>query len=611
MEKRERKVELMTEIFDRLSRGENRQELERLIANLKSDLEDIAAVDDCFVMSRVKGPLSILQKFDTEEKYAEAWNSMKDLLGFMIVVDTNQDVDKVLHYMKTNYSDFQNPNSSQMFRDFRKSPIRPLDPSRPQIIDPPSPKGYQVNDGYKNCRINMMLNPLNEDEGDGYPIEIQVKTKEQYIAHMATHDPVYKAKTISSPEECHRVSDMLFPYFEAVAHLKLRQHEMKEKEIAQCKADIKSIFERNRDVYEQYPEVFNEACSIFAIYTFVVKNRDRLYADEFLDNSIINNQLLESEILRIFHYKQKALLKADKSLTDSRSYMETAEQIINMPYEEFVRLSKELAGEYRKETCIISGVFDMIREKDIRLIQRCAESFRKVVVSVYDDELAKIYLGHEPMYSVEERMKALEVLDDVAIVSKVDLSGKTVYRDVVEPFIIDEPKPKKYKVGYLPGVFDMFHPGHIEYITQALELCDKLIIGIKTDEYSITYKGKRPIQGEDERMCIANEIVGVDEVCLTGRDILPPYTVLDELETVSKDGGKVAIFLGSDWQDPEKRKEKSPLSLAEYEFLSGKYPEIVLDCIPRGNSGRSSTKYRKKGVDITTPNPHELRTLGV
>ena len=113
-------------------------------------------------------------------------------------------------------------------------------------------------------------------------------------------------------------------------------------------------------------------------------------------------------------------------------------------------------------------------------------------------------------------------------------------------------------------------------------------------------------------MCIANAIVGVDEVCITGRDILPPYKILEELQRSAAGGDKVAIFLGSDWQDQEKRAKKSPLSLAEYEILSGQYPEIILDSIPRGNSGRSSTKYRKKGIDAAShENPHELRTLGV
>ncbi|MBR7172699.1 MAG: adenylyltransferase/cytidyltransferase family protein [Clostridia bacterium] len=607
----ERKIEVADELFDRVYRGEHRENVQRLVANIKADLENIPGVES-FVISRIKAPLSILQKYDTEEKYSVGWNSMKDLLGFMVVVDSNQDVDEVLYYMDTNYRGMKNPNSSQLYRDFRKKPIRELDPSRPKIFDQPSPKGYQINDGYKNVRINMMINPDDVNQADGYPIEIQVKTKEQYIAHMATHDPVYKAKSISDSSEAHRVSDALFPYFEAVAHLKLERDKMKPAEIERCKADIKAIFERNKDIYEQYPDVFNEACSIFAVYTFVVKNKERLYADEFLDDSVVNNQLLESEILRIFYYKQKGMLTADKSLTDSKSYMKAAEEIINMSYDEFVKLSTELAGSYRKEKCIISGIFDMIREKDIKLIQRCAKSFRKVIVSVYDDELVKIFLGVDPMYSVEDRMKALEMLDDVAIVSKVDLSGIVSYKDNVEPFIIEEPQGKKYKIGYLPGVFDMFHPGHIEYITQALELCDKLIIGIKTDEYSMIHKNKTPIQNQQERLCIANALVGIEEVCLTGRDILPPIDVLEELDAAAKAGDKVAIFLGSDWMIEEKRKKKSPLSLAEHVFLTKEYPDIVLDSIPRGESGRSSTGYRKRGNDAAKfINPHELKTLGV
>lgn len=607
----ERKIEVADQIFDMVYRGENRTEVERLVANIKADLENIPGVES-FVISRIKAPLSILQKYDTEEKYSAHWNAMKDLLGFMVVVDSNQDVDEVLYYMDTNYRDMKNPNSAQLYRDFRKKPIRELDPSRPRIFDQPSPKGYQINDGYKNCRINMMINPTGEEQSEGYPIEIQVKTKEQYIAHMATHDPVYKAKSISDPAECHRVSDALFPYFEAVAHLKLEKDKMKPAEIERCKEDIKSIFERNRDIYEKYPDVFNEACSIFAIYTFVVKNKTKLYADAFLDDSVVNNQLLESEILRIFHYKQKEMLTADKSLTDSKSYMKAAEEIINMSYEEFVELSNTLAGSYRKEKCIISGIFDMIREKDIKLIQRCAKSFRKVIVSVYDDELVKIFLGVEPMYSVEDRMKALEMLDDVAIVSRVDLSGVVHYKENVEPFIVEEPKPKKYKIGYLPGVFDMFHPGHIEYISQALELCDRPIIGIKTDEYSMIHKNKTPIQSQEERLCIANAIIGVEQVCLTGRDILPPIDVLEELNAAAKAGEKVVIFLGSDWMIDEKRKKKNPLSLAEHVYLTNEYPNITLDSIPRGDSGRSSTGYRKRGNDAAKfINPHELKTLGV
>lgn len=610
----DKKRQITTEMFHNLYGAESSQNIELMVTNLKSELENLPRVES-FVTTRVKAPLSILQKYDTDEKYSKEWNSMKDLIGFTVVVDTNQDVDSVLYYMQEHYEQFKNPNSKYFYRDFRFEDCRQpqkrgenveLDAAKQPLL-----KGYQTNNGYKNVRINLMFNETVDGKPVSYPIEVQVKTKAQYVAHMATHDPVYKSKAIKDKDDCTRVSDALFPYFEALAHLMLKEDQMSERQIYQCKKDIKEIYERNEELYKEFPGVFNEASSIFAVYMFVLKNREKLYANALLDNSIINNQLLESEVLRIFHYKQKELLKNDKSLTESKAFMITINDIINMSYEEFVKLSNSIAGDYRKETCIIAGIFDMNREKDIKLIQRCAKSFRHVVVAVYDDELTKMYLGVEPMFSVEDRMKAVEMLDDVSSVTKVDITGKVHYAGgTIEPFIIDKPKPKKYAIGYLPGVFDMFHPGHIEYIQEVIKRCDKVIVGIKTDFYVLVNKNKTTVQKEDERVCVANALVGVSEVYKTPYDIMPPQEVLAEMEEAIADGKACAIFLGSDWKDPTKK--KGPSSLAEYDVLTERYSGITLDCIPRGNSGRSSTKYRGRAIEAAKfNNPHELKTLGV
>lgn len=605
MDNNEQIKNALSQIYTNLYSPDNVNLLQWEIGNIKEEIEKIVD-EDSFILSRIKGPISTLNKVNGKPSYAEEWNKMKDLVGLMVVVDSNQDVDKVLYYFCTNYMGLKNPNCKDFFCDFRKKDIRPIDNSRPRIIDMPSPKGYQVNDGYKNVRLNMMVGE--------YPFEIQIKTREQYIAHMATHDPIYKSKVIKDENEKNQISDALFPYFETYAHLKLHEKDMPDAQILQCKKDLREIFERNKDIYEKYPEVYNEACSIFAIYVFVMKNRKQLYADEFLDDSVINNQLLEAELLRIFHYKQKEFLKKDKSLTDSKSFMKTTEAIADMSYNEYKEMVNKLAGEYRKELCIISGVFDMVREKDIELIKRCAKSFRRVVVSVYDDELAKIYLGHEPMYSAKDRMKALEMIDDVASVTMVSCDGDVKDREVVEPFMFEPQPTKKYKVGYLPGVFDMFHPGHIEYIQQASELCEKLIVGIKTDDYVILNKGKTTIQNQDERKKIAEALVCVDNVVITDKDILPPLEVLDELNAVAINDkeDKAVIFLGSDWHTEEGLKKKNVLSLAEKDFLENSFKDIELGCIPRGNSKRSSTGYRDRAKDAAQMiNPYELKTLGV
>ena len=74
----------------------------------------------------------------------------------------------------------------------------------------------------------------------------------------------------------------------------------------------------------------------------------------------------------------------------------------------------------------------------------------------------------------------------------------------------------KYKIGYTQGTFDMFHIGHLNLLRQAKEQCEKLIVGINSDQLVQEYKSKTPVVNEHDRMDIVKEIRCVDEVLLCG-----------------------------------------------------------------------------------------------
>ena len=74
-----------------------------------------------------------------------------------------------------------------------------------------------------------------------------------------------------------------------------------------------------------------------------------------------------------------------------------------------------------------------------------------------------------------------------------------------------ETVPKKYHVGYVAGVFDLFHIGHLNILKRAKEQCDYLIVGVVSDEQVIRGKKTRPYIPFDERLAIVQACQYVDE----------------------------------------------------------------------------------------------------
>ncbi|CUU55398.1 glycerol-3-phosphate cytidylyltransferase [Parafrankia irregularis] len=107
-------------------------------------------------------------------------------------------------------------------------------------------------------------------------------------------------------------------------------------------------------------------------------------------------------------------------------------------------------------------------------------------------------------------------------------------------------------VGYVPGVYDMFHIGHLNIIRRARGACDHLVVGVVTDEVVLAVKGHLPVVPLAERLEIVGSLRLVDEVVVDSH-----HDKFAMWPAVHYD----VLFKGDDWQHtPKGRKLEADLA---------------------------------------------------
>lgn len=138
----------------------------------------------------------------------------------------------------------------------------------------------------------------------------------------------------------------------------------------------------------------------------------------------------------------------------------------------------------------------------------------------------------------------------------------------------DDDKP--YNVGYIAGVFDLFHIGHLNMFKRAKEQCKYLIVGVVSDEGVRLNKQAEPFVPFEERIEMVRSCKYVDEAVKLPLDFAGTR---DMFKLYHFD----VQFSGSDY-------EHDPAWLAEKEFLEKNGSTMVF--FPYTQS-TSSTKLKK------------------
>jgi glycerol-3-phosphate cytidylyltransferase len=132
-------------------------------------------------------------------------------------------------------------------------------------------------------------------------------------------------------------------------------------------------------------------------------------------------------------------------------------------------------------------------------------------------------------------------------------------------------------VGYTTGVYDLFHVGHLNLLRNAKAMCDKLIVGVTTDEL-VKYKNKRAVIPFHERMEIIRAISYVDAVI--------PQENMDKFEVWNKLKFDV-LFVGDDWYASSKwrelqdRFEQVNVRVVYFPYTKGTSSTLINDVLER------------------------------
>ncbi len=126
---------------------------------------------------------------------------------------------------------------------------------------------------------------------------------------------------------------------------------------------------------------------------------------------------------------------------------------------------------------------------------------------------------------------------------------------------------REQRIVFTNGCFDILHRGHIQYLAEAAEMGDQLVVGLNTDESVRRIKGpERPFMDQESRAFILAALDFVSVVTFFNED-----TPLELIHRIQPD----VLVKGGDYQ---------PEQIVGYDIVKAKGGQVVTCRFVRGSS---------------------------
>ena len=94
-----------------------------------------------------------------------------------------------------------------------------------------------------------------------------------------------------------------------------------------------------------------------------------------------------------------------------------------MNYEEFQLILSKIEDSYLLDSISIHTINDIIRSKDLQMIDNLSKCYKKIYIGIYNDEFSKLILGHKTIFSEDDRVKSIESIKNVYHSGVIDNFG--------------------------------------------------------------------------------------------------------------------------------------------------------------------------------------------